>query len=218
MFKVSHLLVLDLTSGQLKSVLFLLRQSIQRLPETYQKSFFSRALAMGESSFMKAEAPPQYSPVTFIDVKATQCTRTYTKPETKAKEEVTSVYKPDTEIQNYSMAPKNDDDTVVSQKTVRTATGTSEGKKNHCVKPKDLSSAASKATAFTPRYKLSSVWQIQPATAASVIESTKRPLIKSAESTKRPLIKSAVQKTQTNYKFDITKYMVKTQKVTLMIC
>jgi hypothetical protein len=212
MLKVTHLiacehyftlLVLDLTSAQLKSVLFLLRQSIQRLPETYQKSFFSRALAMGESSLKKTEAPPQYSPVTFIDVKATQCT--YTMPETKAQKEVTSVYKPDTEIQNYSITPKNDD-TVMSQKTVMTANGTSERKKNHCVKPKDLSTAASKTTAFTPRYKLSSVWQIRPATAASVTESTKGPL------------KSAVQKTQTNYKSDITKYMVKTQKVTLMIC
>jgi hypothetical protein len=158
---------------------------------------------MGESSLKKAEAPPQYSTATFIDVKATQCTRTM--PETKAQKEVTSMYKPDIEIQNYSITPKNND-TVVSQKTVGAANGTSEGKKNHCVKPKDLSPAASRVTAFRPRYTPSSVQQIRPATAASVRESTKGPL------------QSAVKKTKMNYKSDITKYMVKTQKVTLMIC
>jgi hypothetical protein len=154
---------------------------------------------MGESSLKKAEVPPQYSPVTFIGVKATQCT----KPETEAQNQVTSVHKPDTEIQDYFMQPRSDG-TVVHQKTVGATNRTSE-QKNHCVKPKDLRPAAGKATTFTPRHKLSSVRQIRPVTAASLIESAKEP------------VKSAFQETRIKYKSDITKYMVKTQKVTLLI-
>jgi hypothetical protein len=153
---------------------------------------------MGESSLKKAEVPPQYSPVTFIGVKATQCTN----PETEAQNQVTSVHKPDTEIQDYSMQPRSDG-TIVHQKTVGAANRSSE--QNHCVKPKDLRPAASKATTFTSRHKLSSVRQIRPVTAASVIEPAKGP------------VKSACQKTRIKYKSDITKYMVKTQKVTLLI-
>jgi hypothetical protein len=194
------LLVLDLTYAQLKSVVVLLRQSLQRLPEMYQRSFFSCALAMGESSLRKAELAPQYSPVTFSGVKATQCI----KPETETQKQVTSVHKSGTKIQNYSLKPKNDA-TFLSQKTMGAANRTDEGKKNHCVKPTDLRPAASKAVTFTPRHVLSFVWQSWPVTTASLIESTKGP------------VKSALRKTQMKYKSDITKYMVKTQKVTLMI-
>jgi hypothetical protein len=155
---------------------------------------------MGDFSLKKVEVPPQYSPVTFIGVKATQCA----KPETEAQKQVTSVHKPDTEIQNYSMKPKSDG-TVVHQKTLEAANRTSE-EKNHCVKPEDLRPAASKAITFAPRHKLSSIRQIRPVTAAGLIESTKGP------------IKSALQNTQIKCKSDITKYMVKTQKVMLLIC
>lgn len=146
---------------------------------------------MGESSLKKAEVPPQYYPVTFIGVKATQCA----KPETETPKQVTSVHKPDTEIQNYSMKSKSND-TVVHRKTVGATNRTSE-EKNCCVRP-----AASKATTFAPRRKLSSIQR--PVTAASLIEPTKGP------------VKSAHQKTQIKYKSDITKYMVKTQKVMLI--
>lgn len=150
---------------------------------------------MGESSLKKAEVPPQYYPVTFIGVKATQCE----KPETETPKQVTSVHKPDTEIQNYSMKPKSND-TVVHQKTVGATNRTSE--ENCCVKPKDLRPAARKATTFAPRRKLSSIQR--PVTAASLTDSTKGP------------VKSAHQKTHIKYKSDITKYMVKTQKVMLI--
>ncbi|PNF16387.1 hypothetical protein B7P43_G10491 [Cryptotermes secundus] len=163
----------DLTCSQLKSVLFLLRQSLQRLPETYQRSFFSCALAMGESSLKKAEEPPQYYPVTFIGVKATQCAK-----------QVTSVHKADTEIQNYC------NDTVVCQKTAAATNRTSE-EKNCCVKPKDLRPAASKATTSAPRRKLSSIQQ--SVTAARLIESTKGP-VKSAHQKTQIKYKSDITK------------------------
>lgn len=151
---------------------------------------------MGESSLKKAEEPPQYYPVTFIGVKATQCA----KPETETPKQVTSVHKPDTEIQNYSMKSKSND-TVVCQKTAAATNRTSE-EKTCCVKPKDLRPAASKATTFATRRKLSSIQR--PVTAARLIESTEGP------------VKSAHQKTQIKYKSDITKYMVKAQKVMLI--
>lgn len=136
--------------------------------------------------------------MTCTDVKATKCKM----PEVEAQKEVTSMHKPDTEIQDYFMKPKSDD-TVVSQQTVGAVNRTSDRKKNHCVKPKYLSPAAS--IAFTPRCKPVSFGQIRPITAASVNVSTKGP------------VKSALLKTRMNYKSDITKYMIKTQKVTLMI-
>jgi hypothetical protein len=220
-------LVSDLTHAQLKSVIFLLKQSLKRLPETYQKSFFPHALAVGESCLKKAQMKPQYySPTAFTDIMTTNRIKPQKEPETITQEQITTVNKADSKIQNHSVKPRNDA-RVLNQKTVLATNKTNEGKqKNCCVKLKTgLKSevlnkkmtapvnkikvdkkhvgAASKTTICTPKHTLDFVQLRQPVAIVDLTESVEGP------------VKSPIQKTQMKYSSDITKYILKPQEVTV---
>lgn len=191
--------VSDLTHAQLKSVVYLLRQSIKRLPEAYQKCFLSSALAMGESSLKKVEMPQRCSPVTFSGIVTTHCV---TSPKETAKitqKQMTSGHKSDSKVQSCSVKHKSD---ATVLKAVAVNKTTSKGKQNHCERPTDLRPGANKSAACTTKHTLDFVKLSQKVTAVDLRELTKRSL------------NSPVQKTQTKYSSDITKYILKNGKVT----
>jgi hypothetical protein len=204
--------VSDLTHAQLKSLVFLLRQSLKRLPETYQKSSLSHALAMGESSLKRAQMPPQHnSPVTFTGIMTAHCVKPQKESKTITEKQMTSVNKADVRVLNKKMA-------VAANKT-------NKGKQNHCVKLKanvkrgilnkimaapvkttvqgKSVGTVSKTTTHTAKHMLDFVQLMQPLTVVDLTESLKQP------------VKLLTQKTQTKYTSDITKYILKPQEVSV---
>jgi hypothetical protein len=224
---MNRFVVSDLTYAQLKSVMFLLKQSLKRLPERYQKSFFPHALYAGESCLKKAQMKPKYySAVALTDIMTTNCVKPQKEPETMIKEQITAVNKADSKIQDHCVKLKIDA-RVLNHTAVVATNKTTEGKQNNCyvklktrlkyeVLKKKMTvqankikvgkrhvGAASKTTICTPKHSSDFVQLSQPVTVVDLTESTAGP------------VKSPIQKTQMKYSSDITKYILKPIKVTV---
>jgi len=192
--------VSDLTHAQLKSVVYLLRESIKRLPEAYQRCFFSNALAMGESSLKKVEVPQRCSPVTFSGVVTAHCVTSRKETAKITQKQMTPGRKSDGKVQICSIKHKSDARVL---KAVAVNKATSKEKQNESERPTDLRPAPSKSAACTTKHTFDFVKPSPKVTAIDLRELTKGSL------------NSPVQKTQTKYTSDITKYILKYGKVTL---
>jgi hypothetical protein len=177
----------------------LLRQSLKRLPEAYQKCFFSSALAVGESSLKNVEMPQQCSSVTFSDMMTPFCVTSPKEPEKITQKQMTSLHKSDSKIQDCSVKHKNDTGVLTALAVNKK---TREGKQNHCERPTDLIHVASKSATCTTKHTLDFVQLSQKETTVDLTEFTKES------------VKSPVQKSRTKYSSDITKYILKTREVT----
>jgi hypothetical protein len=176
----------------------LLRQSLRRLPEAYQKCFFSDTLAMGESSLKKVEMPQQCSPVMFSGVMTTFCVSSPKEPEKVTQKQMTSLHKSDSKIQNCPVKHKNDARVLTALLVNKK---TREGKQNHRERPTGLLPAASKSATCTTKCTLDFAQCHQKVT-VDLRELTKES------------VKSPFQKSRTKYSSDITKYILKTREVT----
>lgn len=154
---------------------------------------------MGESSLKKVEIPQRCSPVTFSGIVTTHCVTSPKEIEKITQKQMTSGHKSDSKVQSCSVKHKSDARVL---KAVAVNKITSKGKENHCDRPTDLRPAASKSTACTIKHTLDFVQLSQKVTAVGLRELTKGSL------------NSPVQKMQTKYSSDITKYILKSGKVT----
>jgi hypothetical protein len=113
--------------------------------------------------------------------------------------QMTPGHKYDGKVQSCSVKHKNDARVL---KAVAVNKTTSKEKQNDSERPTDSRPAASKSAACTTKHTLDFVKPSQKATAVDLRELTKGSL------------NSPVQKTQTKYSCDITKYILKCGKVT----
>ena len=111
---------------------------------------------------------------------------------------MTSGHKSDNKVQSCSVKHKNDARVL---KAVVVNNTTSKGKQKHCERPTDLRPAAIKSSACTTKHALDFNLS-QKLTAVDLRVLTKESL------------NSPVQKMQTKYSSDITKYILKYGKVT----
>lgn len=154
---------------------------------------------MGEYSLKKVEMAQRCSPVTFSGIVTTHCVTSPKEIEKITQKQMTSGHKSDSKVQSCSVKHKN---YARLLKAVAVNKTTSKGKQNHCDRPTDLRPAASKSAAYTVKPTLDFVKLSQKVTAVDLRQVTKGPL------------NSSVWKTQTNYSSDITKYILKSGKVT----
>jgi len=171
---------------------------MKRLPEAYQKCFFSSALDMGESLLKKLEMPCQCSPVTFSGVVTTHCVTSPKETEKITQKQMTSGHKSDNKVQSCSAKHKNDA-RVLKAVAVNNTTG--KGKQNHFERLTHLRPAASKSSVCTTKHTL----DFKPSQKVTTVDL--RELTKGS-------LNSPVQKMQTTYSCDITKYILKYGKVT----
>jgi hypothetical protein len=154
---------------------------------------------MGESSLKKVEMPQQCPPVRCSGIVTTHCVSSPKETKTITQKQMTSTHKSGSKVQSCSVRHKNDARVLTAEAFNKT---TSNGKQIHCERSTDLRPAASKGTACTTKHTFESVKPGQKVTAVDPRELTKGSL------------NSRVQKTQTKYSSDITKYISKTVKVT----
>jgi len=171
---------------------------MKRLPEAYQKCFFSSALDMGESLLKKLEMPCQCSPVTFSGVVTTHCVTSPKETEKITQKQMTSGHKSDNKVQSCSAKHKNDARVL---KAVAVYNTTGKRKQNHFERLTDLRPAASKSSVCTTKHT-SDFKPSQKVTAVDLGELTKGSL------------NSPVQKMQTKYSYDMTKCILTYGKVT----